>query len=120
MRKLALIVAIALLPSLGACASINNPINRTELYNAEAAYGLALSAAVGYRRLCVQRTPSIYPQCRAVVPKLQAADRKVQGAVAAVRAFVKDNPTVTPVSLIAAAQKALADFQAVEAQYGVK
>ena len=76
---------------------------------------------IGYnRKLCIAKAPTIYPACRTIVPQLQAADRKVQGALAAARSFIKTNPTLTPVSLIADVEQALATFQSLEAKYGVK
>ncbi len=102
---------------LGACASISNPITGNALTNVESAYGVALSAAVAYKQLCVQRT--IPSSCRTVVVQMQQAGIKVQGAIIAARNFVKNNPTLDPASAIAAAQVALSDFQTVQTANGV-
>lgn len=120
MRKILTVLVLSL--SVAGCAvldRIENPINQNELYNVNAAYGIALSAAKGYRQSCIDKIPKVYPTCRTVVPKLQDAVRKVEGVRAAAQRFVTDNPTVSPISFIAAMKQAVADFQAVEARYSV-
>lgn len=97
---------------------VANPIGRNEMATIESSFGVTYTAAVAYRRLCAQR--AIPPSCRAVVLKLQAAARKAQGALVATRNFVKNNPTVSAVSAIAAARAALADFQSIAAANGVR
>lgn len=123
MRKLAFVLAATL--ALGGCAqlqnffsTVTNPITADNLVQAELAYGAVLAVAVGYRTSCVART--IPPSCRTVVPKLQAADQKVQGALVAAKNFIKNNPTISPATSISAVELAIADFQAVQATYGVK
>jgi len=111
-------LAIFLALGLSACATMNNPLTLNTVASIESAYGVALSAAVAYHDLCAKR--QIPASCRNVVVQLQAADRKTQGALAAVRALAAAGPTVDATSAIAAAQAALAQFQAVETAYGVK
>lgn len=118
MRRLA--AAILALSLLGGCATFPNPFNQNQLYDLKAAYGIALTASVGYKRLCIKKASSVYPSCRTVVPLLQAADRKVQGALVVAKNFIDSNPNVSSVSLVSAAQQALADFEAIEVKYGVK
>lgn len=118
MRRLA--AAVLALSLLGGCATFPNPINQDQLYDLKAAYGIALTASVGYKRLCVKKVATVYPSCRSVVPILQAADRKVQGALVAAKNFIANNPNVSSVSLVSAVQQALADFEAIEVKYGVK
>lgn len=113
------LLVIALAGSLAGCATFNNPLNTSQLYDTEAAYGTALALANGYKKSCIQKVSPIYPTCRTIVPKLQAADRNVQGALAAARNFIRDNPTISAVSLIGAVEKAVTDFTAIESQYGV-
>lgn len=106
--------------SLSACAtvgaSIPNPLGAGQLTTIESAYGVALSAAVAYKQLCVNRT--IPPSCRTIVVQMQNAAYKAQGAIVAARGVAK-NPTLNAISAIAAAQQALADFQAVQNANGV-
>lgn len=123
MRKLLIVLAAAV--ALSGCAqlqnaftAIANPATQQTLVEAESAYGAALAIAVGYRNACAART--IPASCRKIVPQLQAADRKVQGAIVAARNFIRDNPTISPISAIQAVQKAISDFQTVEATYGVQ
>lgn len=117
MRSLS-IVALGL--SLAACGTIANPVTQNQLYNAEAAYGVALSALKGYRTSCIQHVALVYPKCRTVIPILQDKVRTVQGTLVAARTFIRNNPNVSPISLVSAVQQALTDFQNAEAQYGVK
>lgn len=111
---------IILVGALSGCAQIQNPISLNELAAAESAYGVALSAAVAYRSLplCKASVPAPCAK-RDVILELQEADKKVQGAIIAVNNFVRDNPELSAASLVAAAQKAIADFQRIEAVYGV-
>lgn len=117
MRKV-LVVLFAL--GLSACATtFQNPVSRTTLVTSESAYGVALSAAVGYRKLCADKVIA-RATCAPVVAKLQDADRKVQVALKNLRAFVKDHPTVDAVSLVTAVEDAVEDFRAIASANGVK
>lgn len=114
MNKLFLPVILAL--ALAGCASVNNPISLTTQYDIEAGYLTAENIAVVYMALPLCKTgttATLAVPCarRSVVVKIQAAGRKAQAAVIALRNFVKNNPTLNPVSAINAAQSALADFQ---------
>ncbi len=114
-----LLISIVLALSLTACASIQNPVSRTTLVTTESAYGVALSAAVAYRKLCADKAIA-RATCAPVVARLQAADRKVQLALSNLRVFVKNNPTIDAVSLITAVKDAVDDFQAIANQNGVR
>ncbi len=116
MKRLAILV-LAL--SLTACASMQNPVSRNTLVTAESGYGVVLSAAVAYRKLCADKAIA-RAKCAPVVASLQAADRKVQVALKNLRAFVKNNPTVDATSLIIAVKDAVDDFQAIASVNGVK
>lgn len=124
MRKL---LALLLLPAVGGCAllgSFQNPVNLNQLATVESGYGIALSAAVAYRDLPLCKTgtvstvTSICAQ-RSIILRLQAADRTVETAIQAANSFVAANPTLDATSVIAAAQSALAGFQAIETTYGI-
>jgi hypothetical protein len=116
MRKMLLTCLLAL--STAGCATFQNPVSTSALYDAEAAYGVAISAAVAYRGLCANR--QIPPSCRTVVPKLQAADRQVQVAIQAANTLARAGDTVNIGTAVATVQSALASFQALEANNGVK
>lgn len=122
MKSIARIIVAAVLSiSLMSCVglqSFTNPVGRTQLVEIESAYGIALSVAVAYRNACAAK--KIAATCRPIVAQLQSADRKAQGAIAALRAFVRANPTVSAASLAAAAWAAVDNFKAVEATYGVQ
>jgi len=106
-------------------ATVQNPVGRKELAVVENAYGLALVAAVNYRRLGICKTGTVESfgnPCarRDVVLQLQAADRKARSALIPARRFVRNNPTLNAFSAIAAAQAAVADFQTVLSTNGVR
>lgn len=117
MKRLALLLVAAL--ALAGCASFQNPVSRTTLVTTESAYGVVLTAAVGYRKLCADKVIA-RATCAPVVTRLQDADRKVQVALKNLRGFVRDNPTVDAVSLITAVKDAVEDFQTIANQAGVK
>lgn len=120
MRRI-LVIGLAL--ALSGCASgfgsVTNPVTRNNLVAAEEAYGIALSGAVAYRKLCNDKVIA-RAQCAPVVAQLQSADGKVQIALKNLRLFQANNPTVDAVSLVTAVQQAVADFQTVSTVNGVK
>lgn len=96
-------------------ATIENPAGKKELAAVEAAYGTALVIAVNYRRFCYKTaTPSsLCKDRRKVVLAMQDADRKAHAAIVAARRFVRENPTLSAISVIGAAKEAVADFQSI-------
>lgn len=98
--------------------SVTNPVSRTNLAEVESAYGVLLTAAVAYRNACAQKL--IAATCRPAVVQLQFANRKAHGAIIAARNFVKNNPTLSALSLIGIAGQAVSDFQSVAYVNGVK
>lgn len=129
MRKTITAFVLATSIALGGCAggsifqggsslteSITNPVGRNELAAVENAYGIVLSAAVNYRRLgiCAKgASPTISAPCasREVVLQLQLFDRNAHAALLTARTFIKMNPTISAVSVISAARKAVEDFR---------
>lgn len=112
------IIVLVLALSLGACTSFNNFFHKSQLAEIEAAYGIALVLANSYGDLCKKK---VIPQtCWVVVKQLQAADRKAEIALDTANDFVRKNPTLNAVTLVSAAQDALASFQQIEAMNGVK
>lgn len=116
MKRIIAVVAFSI--ALSGCASVQNPVTRTSLVTAESGYGVVLSAAVGYRKLCADKVIA-RATCAPVVLKLQSADRKVQVALTNLRVFVRDNPTIDAISLVTAVKDAVSDFQAIATENGV-
>lgn len=104
-------------------AAVQNPVGPNEMVAIESAYRAALVAAENYRRYCYSAAlaslPALCAKRRAVVTALQGANRKVRAAMVALRAFVRNNDTVSAWSAIGAARQAILDFQAVAAANGV-
>lgn len=129
MRRFLIVPALFAALFLGGCAgdsvfkggssifgTITNPVGQNELAAVEGAYGVALTAAVSYRRFCYSAPLAQLPQqvCgnrRAVIRRLQDLDNRAYAAIAAARNFVRNNPTISAVSLIGAARTAVTDFQ---------
>jgi hypothetical protein len=104
--------------SLSACATMNNPVSTTNLYDIESAYYAAEQVALVYMRLPLCKTgttTSLTNQCgrRSVKVKIQNAARTAQVAIIAARNFVRNNPTINDLTLLTAAQTALTNFQSV-------
>lgn len=136
MRRILVLVTLAL--ALAGCAdsrsvlvggssitaTVNNPVGRNELAALENAYGLVLSAAVAYRRLPLCRTGQVETFTnicarRAVVLQLQAYDRQARTALLTARRFVRNNPTLSALSVLSAARSAIDDFRNVASNNGV-
>ena len=117
MKRFLAIGLIAL--SLGACATIKNPITNSQLATIESSYGVVLSGAVAYRnrpRCTKTALESVSNICarRSIVLRMQAADRTAQVALGRARAFVTNNPTLDASSLLQAAQDAVSIFAAIQ------
>ena len=132
MRKIILAVALALAIPLGACGTVpgkiasavtvgvDNPVSIQELATVEASYGAVLSAAVTYRRLCIaKQTAIVGTNCRAVVAKIQDANRFAHAQILVARDFVK-NKKVNASVAIATARQAIAAFQAATPAVGAQ
>jgi uncharacterized membrane protein len=124
MKRFFIAAALACAVTLGGCATIQNPVNTTQLAQVESAYGVALSIAVAYRNLPLCKTgnpTSLTNICakRSVVVKLQSADRDAQIAMVSARQFVRNNPTLSAASVIGIAQNAVATLQAIEQNEGI-
>lgn len=127
MRRFAILIVAAI--ALSGCASgtsifqggqsltatINNPVGRNELAAIESAYAIALTSALAVRRfqMCKRgQEPSVQNFCvkRSVLVAIQAYDRVAYAAIMTARRFVRDNPTLSAISVLAAARQAVADF----------
>lgn len=105
-----------------ATASVNNPVTSTNIYQLKNAYAAAATLATEYRSYCwsfasyraVMADPVASKLCRSrrpVTRVIVAADEKAFFAVSAASNFVRDNPTLSAVTVINAAVKAVADFR---------
>ncbi len=113
------LVAALIALSLGACATVKNPITSSQLATIESSYGVVLSGAVAYRnrpRCTKMALESVSNICarRSIVLRMQAADRTAQVALGRARAFVTNNPTLDASSLLQAAQDAVSIFAAIQ------
>lgn len=102
------------LPSL----NISNAVALNTVYGIENAYGIAVNAANAYKALplCATGTrPSATNICakRSVIVNLQGAMSRARLAVNNAVAFQKAYPTLDVTNIVAAAQAALNDVQAV-------
>lgn len=122
------IASLCLAFYLTACATVSNPLTPNRLVQLESAYGVALAVAVGYyelykvNRCTVTRpeSPTNYCARRSIVVKLQQADIRAQAALQAARKFVINNPNLDATAIISAAETAIAAFQQIEQQSGVR
>lgn len=105
---------------VASCTYRDNPVERNELAIIYSGYGVALSTAVAYRSLplCVKDGTKVCAK-RAVVVKLQEADRKVQTSLIEVSNFVTNYPKLSPAAYIAAAKSAVKVFQTVLVENGI-
>lgn len=122
MKKILLVLALAL--SLPACTQLQNletavktTITPDNLNTLEAAYGSALSVAVGYRNLCKNKI--ISKSCWTVIAMLQPYENKAYGSIVALRQFLKNNPTLDASTFISDAKTAIATFKSVQTLNGV-
>lgn len=124
MRKLIAIAAMICGLALAGCQTmlpslnISNAVALNTIYGIENAYGIAVNAASAYKALplCATGTkPSAANICakRSVIVNLQSAMRRARLAVNNAVAFQKAYPTLDVTNVVAAAQAALGDVQAV-------
>lgn len=124
MRNLRVVAALALSLALANCTTvlpsvnISNAVALNTVYGVANAYGIAVNAANAYRALplCATGTrPSATNICakRSVIVNLQSAMSRARLAVNNAVAFQKAYPTLDVTNVVAAAQAALSDVQAV-------
>ncbi|EFI51579.1 hypothetical protein [Afipia sp. 1NLS2] len=124
MRNLQVAAALALSLALANCTtvlpsvSISNAVALNTVYGVANAYGIAVNAANAYKALplCATGTrPSATNICakRSVIVNLQSAMSRARLAVNNAVAFQKAYPTLDVTNVVAAAQAALSDVQAV-------
>jgi len=115
-------ISLCALLLLGGCAAIGNPLTINNVYDADAALGVAASTLNGYRKLCVQHNSLVYPKCYSVVPKLQQDLSVARGQIKQAVAYVKANPgnTVQVQVLLNQASASIAQLRADMAANGVQ
>jgi hypothetical protein len=125
----ALFGAALLAFGLAGCAmnAVTNPVDKTFVYQAENAYGVAQSAAVAYTALpfCppgLHASATLYCKEQPIVVKLAAADADVKIARKALNSFVQNPanyPGLSYGQLVQAFQLAVQTMSKIEAQNGV-
>lgn len=124
MRNFQVVAALALSLALANCTTvlpsvnISNAVALNTVYGVANAYGIAVNAANAYKALplCATGTrPSATNICakRSVIVNLQSAMSRARLAVNNAVAFQKAYPTLDVTNVVAAAQAALSDVQAV-------
>lgn len=115
MKKL---IVILLAFPLAGCwnpfATVTNPITTSNLYEAELVFDGALKTFNELKSLCVSR--ALPPACRTYVKKAQAQIPAIYAADKSARAFVTNNPTLDPTSVVQALQNAVSTFQSTVSQ----
>lgn len=122
------IMMIAVGLSMTVLAACDNPLNKLPTLNIQsqvalnteygiiAGYGIAVQAMNTYKNLplCLTGTkPSITNICakRSIIVTLQKDDRIANAAINNMSAFIKNNPTISPSTYIAAARNAVLSIQ---------
>lgn len=111
----------------GCTTLIQNPVNQTQVYSLENAFGVAQSAAVAYTKLprCAAGThASAANICseHAIIVQLASADQKARLALTAAESFARDPgnyPGLSYADLIKAAQLAVTTLSQIEAVNGI-
>lgn len=122
MKKLIIILTLAL--SLGACAgmpksvldggssiiaSTSNPVTRERLYQIEASLSTVASAAIVYRRSCLQG--NLPASCRATVEKIRGYSSTARAMVKRLRVFVRENDQVNAIRVLIELQGVISDLR---------
>lgn len=87
---------------------VKNPINNTQLYQAEVAFDGTLKTFNELKGLCARRV--LKPSCRTYVVQGQNFIRKAAAADVAARNFVDKNPTLDATNVVGAFTGIVSDF----------
>jgi len=132
MKRLVLVCALTL--SLGGCAgtqvgdalrvatsTVTNPVKEVNIYQVKTVYAAVLEAAASYRDYCwskpfaaLMADPIAKPICehrRAVNRAINKADDRAYDAITRAETFIRNNPTISAVSVVREAWAAVQDFQ---------
>lgn len=128
MRNLLFLPLMLLAFALAGCGPtvLTTPVNQTQAYQLENAYGVLQSTAIAYTALPRCKVPaSVVNVCseKTVIRQLAKADGQVRLALSALEAFTRNPanyPGLTYTGLIAAAQQAIDVFRQIETSNGVK
>jgi len=130
--------ALALALSVGGCATLPQAIHAigtaqtvasyaqaawskagVTLFDTEATYGIIQTAVLKTERAECPRASS-HSWCPAFHDDMAAADAKVRGAFATGEQFIADHPTLSPQTVIDAAEAAINKVATLADKYGVK
>lgn len=128
MRSLFFLPLMLMAFVLSACGPtvLTTPINQTQAYQLENAYGVVQSAAVAYTALPRCKVPASATNIcseKSVIRQLAKADGNVRLALNALEAFTRNPanyPGLSYTGLVAAAQQAIDVFRQIETTNGVK
>jgi len=111
MKRVGILLAGVL---LAGCASIVNPIQGTQVFELENAYGVAQAGAIAYVKLPRCQSPAVAPCSQATtVVALASADKKARIALNALEDFSRspqNYPTLQFGDLFRAAQASISVF----------
>lgn len=111
-------IALAAIVALAGCATINNPVTNTNVYEVEAAYDAAvLTPLSAYAKLplCASGTHiSVSNPCHeaTILATARGYDRQVQAAFAQAIIFARDNPTLDASAQLGLLNAAIAKAEA--------
>lgn len=134
MRRFLLLPVMLIALAVGGCAgttvgdlfsaatsTITNPVSSVDIYRVKNVYAATLQLVVDYRKYCwsapyvdLMSSPISRPICkdrRAVVRVAKAAQLKAGSAIRSADNFVRSNPTLNAAGVVAAAWRAVTDFQ---------
>jgi hypothetical protein len=126
----AALTALAVASTLAGCVTlgtVTNPINQSEVFQLENAYGVAQSAAVAYTALprCAAGTHATATTIcseHAIIVTLATDDQKARLALTALESFARNPanyPGLSYVGLLKAAQLAVSTLSQIEATNGI-
>lgn len=135
MRKLLIVLALALPVGLGGCAaldpngksifrggssftaSIDNPVTPKRLYQVEQGLIAVTEGLLVYKRSCIRQV--IDQSCRGVIAQIQVYTRQVRQLLPRLRAFVRANDQVNAIKVYNEVQGIVADINSKRAAAGV-
>ena len=131
MRKLALIVAVALLPAVAGCArlqaivqagqfataSVTNPVTPAMLAEVENGMIIAFAGLNAYKASCRKGAADV--NCRENIKAIQAYTRRLPPLVTQVRIFVRNNDKVNAVVAYNQIVALIANFKSAAVAAGV-
>jgi hypothetical protein len=132
MKRFLILCAFAI--TLGGCAgtpvgdalrvatsTVTNPVKEVNIYQVKSGYAAVLEVAASYRDYCWSKSfaalmadPIAKPICehrRSVMRAVDKADDRAFDAITRAETFIRNNPTISAVSVVREAWAAVQDFQ---------